>query len=574
MRNILIQYYFFIKKKCNFAPIIERNLTLQKMKKFLFTIMASVLMVCGLSAQNVARECVLFEVFTGVNCPFCPAAANGIAEMMEEGLSIVPVAYHTSYYSLEFCTTETNARATYYNVATYPTVKIDGLITKEGGGTASQSMYDHYQPYYEQRIATDSPFEIDLSFEYHSGTQCQAKAVVSQVGECSSDDVRVFIVLTESHIQRPWQGLPEVNFVVRDMLPNNNGTVFNGGTQEVTALFDIGKYEKENCQLVAWVQSYNESKEVYQAVKLDIAGSGAQYDMGITQVEEVPSALCSGRISPRMTIKNFGTESLQNITFNITDENGNNLGNYQWEGNLAKGKSDEFVIPEIDFGSSSTLKIEAVSLNGNDDEYAFDNVFSMTSESPVELAGGYMKFQIRTGSEPEAQSVEIKNMETGEVLYNFTFDEANKIYTEEVTLSEHSCYRVTFRNSNGNGADSGFYGIKDVENETIIMCNNSSNPFRYEFPIEFTFGGESVENTTETAAANIYPNPAHSVINVAFDKLSRVDVYNSMGALVYSAQPNENLVRINTESWVSGMYFISLENVDGDKVLQKIIVNK
>lgn len=44
------------------------------MKKFLLTIVASVLMAGSISAQGVARECVLIEAFTGIGCGFCPAA--------------------------------------------------------------------------------------------------------------------------------------------------------------------------------------------------------------------------------------------------------------------------------------------------------------------------------------------------------------------------------------------------------------------------------------------------------------------------------------------------------------------
>ena len=119
------------------------------MKNFLLAFIATVLISSTLSAQNVARECVLFEVFTGVNCPYCPAAANGIAEMLEEGLSIAPIAYHTNAFSTDqFYTSETNARASYYGINSYPTLKADGKLTKAGGGSASQSMYSQYISFY------------------------------------------------------------------------------------------------------------------------------------------------------------------------------------------------------------------------------------------------------------------------------------------------------------------------------------------------------------------------------------------------------------------------------------------
>lgn len=116
--------------------------------------------------DNVARECVLFEVFTGVQCPYCPAAANGIAQLLEEGKAIAPVAYHTSAFSRpEYYTNETEARASYYGITSYPTLKADGLLTFSGGGGASESNYSTYLSRYNQRINQTSPFTIDLSME-------------------------------------------------------------------------------------------------------------------------------------------------------------------------------------------------------------------------------------------------------------------------------------------------------------------------------------------------------------------------------------------------------------------------
>ena len=74
------------------------------MKKHLLIAILTIALFSTSMAQvkdNVARECVLFEIFTGVRCPYCPAAANGIAQMMDEGMAIAPVAYHTTAFSTE-----------------------------------------------------------------------------------------------------------------------------------------------------------------------------------------------------------------------------------------------------------------------------------------------------------------------------------------------------------------------------------------------------------------------------------------------------------------------------------------
>lgn len=546
------------------------------MKKFLLTIVASVLMAGSISAQNVARECVLIEAFTGIGCPYCPAAANGIAQMLQEGLSIAPIAFHNSYYSpAQYANAETNGRATYYSVNSFPTVLIDGMNKIEGGGTASNSMYNNYKPYYDERINKTSPFKIDLSFDYHSGTQCQAKAVVTKVGECDGTDVRVFIVLTESHIQQSWQGLQELNAVCRDIVTSSSGVALTEDVQEVTGLFNLAGYKKENCELIAWVQSYNGQKEVWQAVKMPIATSSAQYDLGIVGVEEVPSEVCSGVVAPRFTIRNYGSETLNSVLFRIMDDTDTEIGTYQWEGSLVKGAQNEFMIPEIDFAGSSALKIQAVNLNGsNEDEFIYDNNYILNVVNPYEIKEGYMKIQLKTAADNQNFSVEIKNMDTDEVIETLTFAEPNKVYTEEITVPEFGCYRVTFKNSAGNGCGNGFWGIKDTDNKTIVSGSSSTNSFRYAFPIELKYSGEGVEDVEAVRNVNVYPNPTNSIINVSAENITKVTVYNGMGQMVYSESNECDVVKINVESWTNGMYFVNVETADGNHSLQKVVVNK
>ncbi len=547
------------------------------MKKFLLTTIASVLIAGSVFAQQTARECVLIEAFTGIGCGYCPAAANGIAQMMEEGLAIAPLAFHNSAYSPpQYATTETNARASFYNVNSFPTVLIDGVNRIEGGGVASQSMYGQYKPYYDQRINVPSPYTIDLTFGYDSGTECYAKAIVNKVGDCSSDKVKLYIALTESHIQQSWQGLQELNAVVRDMVTTTAGVEITQYSQEVKALFSVAGYKKENCSLIAWVQSDSSPKEVFQAVKLNIGEAAPVYDLGITSVEDVPTESCSGRITPRMKFRNYGEQAISSVTFNITNGAGEQLGSVDWTGNLLKGQEQELIFEEIIFGETGSVKIEAVNLNGsNEDDYTYDNTYLFNAIAPYELPNGYMKIQVKTGDDPENFSIEIKNMETGEVFENLTFEEANKIYQEEVTLEEYGCYRITVKNSAGNGiSGNGFWGIKNEDNETVVMGGNNVNVFRYEFPIEITYSNVGIEAVEIVDEVNVYPNPASSVINVSSTNLSKVDVYNTFGQLIYSQDADSEIVEISTNSWANGLYFVNVETKDGVKSSQKVVVNK
>ena len=334
------------------------------MKKILLSL-AAILLIGSLSAQNVARECVLFEIFTGVNCPYCPAAANAIVQMLDEGLAIAPVAVHTNAFSTsDFYTTETNARASFYGINSYPTAKVDGKLTSQGGGHADETNYPQYRNLYNNRIAISSPFTIDLSYTYLEGSMCQVTAVVNKVGDCTATNLKVMIALTESHIQRSWQGMTELNAVTRDFLPTHTGTAFSGESITVVETFDMAGYAKENMHLVAWVQSFS-TKEVFQAVRLSMEPENVQYDVALRKLSSVVTKNCSGKVEPLLAIKTFGTETVTSMEIEVTDENNNVVNTYNWTGNLPQGETTEVRMPEFNIQGASRLNINVKKIIDN-----------------------------------------------------------------------------------------------------------------------------------------------------------------------------------------------------------------
>lgn len=551
------------------------------MKKLLLTVVSSIILSGSAFAQNVARECVLFEVFTGVNCPWCPGAASAIGRMLEEGKSIAPVAYHTNAFSIpELYTNETNARANYYYISGYPTVKVDGKLSPSMSGNSgneqhTQQAYNQGMSAYNQRINVTSPFTIDLSFEYSEGTNCIVKVNVEKVGDCDGNDVRLFVVMTESHIQRTWQGMSEVNFVTRDMIPNQNGTPLTSDSQTLEATIDMAGFPRENCEIIAWVQNYSGTKEVYQAVKLPLSEMTFTDDLVIDNVEEVSLGSCSGKSSPRVTFKNSGTETLTSAVFNVkTSSDVEVVSSYQWNGNVPAGESIEIILPEFNFNDASNFVIEATEVNGNSDGYPVDNIYNVEVTEPLAIEDGYMKLQLKTGSDPENMTIEIMNMDNGEVTHTFAYEEANKTFQEDIYLPAVGCFRMTIKNTAGNGFGGGFWGVKDSDNKTIITGSSNSNNFRYEFSFEFTNNSVGIDEAEFLNNVSIYPNPASSAINVTAENLNSIKVYNAVGQLIYAENATSNNIMIDAQNWTNGFYYFTVETTDGNKVSQKVIVNK
>lgn len=473
-------------------------------KSLLFLALALGMTPLALNAQtkNVARECVLFELFTGVRCPYCPAAANGVAQMMEEGLAIAPVAYHTTAFSTDlYYTPETNARANYYGISSYPTLKADGVTGMSGGGGASENMYSYYRNYYNQRINIESPFTIDLSYEPVEGNLCRVNCTVTQVGDCSGNDVRVFIALTQCNIDVSWQGLQGLHHVCRDMIPSQTGTPFTGTTMTINETFEMN-WPKEDCYLTAWVQNYSGStKEVYQAVRMSTA-LDLDYDLVLKDVESVVNQNCSGAQTPHLLVKNYGHETVTSFVMRAYD--GTNSYSQTWEGTLAEGETVEAVMDEFVADKCDVMQFFVEQPNGHDDGFSADNVKSTSLTEPPTIDGA-LTLQLKTSTQPENISFEVRNMDTDEVEYNFTFDEPNHVYREDFVLSHEACYRLTVRDTSGDGMGSGFFQVKDSNNQVVFRGGNSGYEFTYERATELhSDGSVGIGETNQPASSKVY----------------------------------------------------------------------
>lgn len=542
------------------------------MKKLILTISVLLGLACiGVSQtkDNVARECVLFELFTGVRCPYCPAAANAVAQMLDEGLAIAPVGYHTSAFSTNlYYTSETNARANYYGIDSYPTLKADGVTGVSGGGSASENMYSYYRTYYNQRISVASPFTIDLSYEPIEGTTCRVNCTVTQVGECSGTNVRVFIALTQCNIDVNWQGMSGLHHVCRDMIPTQTGTVFTGPSMTISETFEMN-WPKEDCYLTAWVQNYNGTKEVYQAVRMSTV-LDLDYDLVLKEVDDVVTTNCSGAQSPRLTVKNYGTQTV--TSFNLCAFDGVEDHCQTWEGSLASGESTTVQMEEFVAAPCEALEFYVTMPNGHEDGFMADNYFNVALVEPSTI-DGYVKMQFKTDSNPEETVVQVKDMESGEVVQSFTFELPKHVYTEEFVLPSASCYRISVLDLAGNGLGSGaIFKFTDASNQTFFN-GSSATHFTDELALEVYGDGSSTWEVPEQEGSRveIMPNPSDGTFYLNLGEGTwQVTVFDLSGRMVHQvSQFTEG--KIALDGCESGMYFLMA--TDGSKeIVRKLLV--
>jgi PKD repeat protein len=222
------------------------------MKHFILAI--ALLLTAAVSmAQYASRNMVVVEVGTGTWCQWCPYAAMGVDDMLENGDSVAVIENHNGD---PYAYTGSNSRNTMYNITGYPSASFDGM-TGIAGTYGASTMFPYYHPMYVTRKATPSPVEMEMTVT-HTGLDYTANVTMTKLNTVTATNLRLIFVVTESHIPKNWQGMTEVNFVNRKMVPDANGTVVSftsGNVQTATISFSMDPtWNLENSEFVVFLQ--------------------------------------------------------------------------------------------------------------------------------------------------------------------------------------------------------------------------------------------------------------------------------------------------------------------------------
>jgi hypothetical protein len=237
------------------------------------------------NTYDTPRDKVVLEIGTGTWCTYCPGAAMGAEDMIENGHNVAVVEYHSGGGGDPFINTFSDARCVYYGISGFPTAYFDGVLNFVGG-SHTVSMYSNYLPLFNQRQPIKSAFSIEMSAD-HTGNNYQLRVTVTKHARIPYQNMALIMALTESNIAYAWQGQTMVHHAERLMAPNQNGTVLDfstGDVQTVNLNFTRNaNWVLNELEVVAFVQNLND-KEILQGTKamLDsLPTSGIDDDMVI-----------------------------------------------------------------------------------------------------------------------------------------------------------------------------------------------------------------------------------------------------------------------------------------------------
>ncbi len=534
------------------------------MKK-LTLILAAFFLTTGFSinAQQVERDMVLLEIVTGTWCPYCPGAAMGADDLIENGHDVAVLEYHGGD---SFENDDSRGRITYYGISIYPTAKFDGILTVQGG-SANQSLYADYLPKVNQRKAVNSSFTIDVTGEMLGLTDYRATVTVEKVASYSGSNLKLQFALTQSHIMYSWQGQDHLNFVLRKMVPNYQGTSidFSGGDVETVDLeFSLNpSWVREDMEVVVFVQN-NSTKEVLQATKLDLTEFPPAYDYNaeLFGIKDVPQENCTEKVASVVKITNISETPLTQLDFKYKVNNGD-LATYHWTGDLEFLEIEEVELPEIEFTleDENTVEVYCVNPNGEDDEYpdndTIDDSFIGAEQTPQTV-----KLYMVLDANPEEVSWEVLNADN-EVLYSGgDYTQSGQTIAETFDFQEIGCKTFIINDEGGDGLKSGFFLLYYNEDDIILQ----GTQFGEQAAIQFGAGGfVGVEEISEAPEFSVYPNPFNKQAYIDFNlaEMQKVDVsiYTITGEKVLQLdkktyQAGNHRIQIKADDLGTGVFFV------------------
>ena len=148
------------------------------------------------------------------------------------------------------------------------------------------------------------------------------------------------------------------------------------------------------------------------------------------------------------------------------------------------------------------------------------------------------------------------NLQTGDIVTLFSFTSGE--YSPEVRFFE-------------NGVDPG-------PSAPGMIGGDFSNGFTLGSPVQI-YNGNLVESCTTSVEdelssnANVFPNPFQQEVTIELlDLAKNISIFNSTGKLFYQSGSSSNRsTTIATNNYPSGVYFVRIENENGETTTRKII---
>lgn len=373
------------------------------MRKIAFVSIVLGLLTLNLSAQEGVfvdktpqNRKALFEEFTGLHCPNCPAGHKEAALIEETypgecffvnihaGTLAVPRSKETDLRSAYGETL-----ATRMGVSSIPSVSVNRhLFPGESGLTTSNknSWWNHVQEALDMSACANIAAKATLNWQ---SRELSVEVQLYYTAPSATEKNRIHVFLVQDNIvgqqdgsaANPAQVLADGSYlhrhVLRDVLTGINGdevtTVAEGSmvtrtyTKTLPEIYTNIPVDFLQLQLIAFVTE-NEDREVINACRAELSFTdGPEYVFAMEDFSPIDHATCNNDIRLAFDLQNYNQQEVNDVTFRFTTPSGRSQEYTAQLGRLAVGgraRIETLPIALDKGGADENLQVQVVAANG------------------------------------------------------------------------------------------------------------------------------------------------------------------------------------------------------------------
>ncbi len=313
--------------------------------------------------------------------------------------------------------------------------------------------------------------------------------------------------------------------------------------------------------------------EIYTQAQQCPALTTNMNDAKIFKINSPVGDYCSGSITSKLEIQNYGTTALSSLDiYSIID--GVTVDTFMWTGYLSMYETQLITLGQqqvLNDGNHNITFLLSAPNSQPDEDITNDTLSSGFSTNSL---GTEVTIKIKTDDYPNETSWDIKHGNTI-VASGGGFESSNFIYIDNTCLYEDSCYTFTVYDSGNNGLDGNSFGLIFWNGNTVTSFPASSFNNDY-ISMDFCLYATDVSEKQQKKI-KIYPNPAKDYLYINFeDKVSddvRIMVSDIFGRTVKLVKnTNNSIKKIDLSNINNGIYIISI--IDSKEIIsKKIIIN-
>ncbi len=323
-------------------------------------------------------------------------------------------------------------------------------------------------------------------------------------------------------------------------------------------------------RLSNWLDPSNTGADFIDGV--DPAGPGIPLDAGVANAQGVSGTICSGVVTPQVTITNGGTDTLTSATINYGFDGATNLS-FNWTGSLVRYATEIITLPSATLtGGSHTFDATVTNPNASIDGNAMNN--TVNSSFVTVINGEIATLSLTMDCYGDEISWLVRDTTNTTTFFTggpFSQDAGGTTVTSQFCLTS-GCYNFTLNDSYGDGmtaggCPSGFYTITNGAGTVVANLDSTNANFGFTTTSTFCLSSAGIaELNNQLNSWSIFPNPANAFVKINTEQIDgekSIIVRNTTGQIVKNIQDAAPETTIELAGFSKGVYFIQLTTLEG-----------